>query len=42
MREGGGGTGAGNVSRMGDMKGAYMVFVGKREGSVLLGKHRHR
>ena len=33
---------AGDVVRMGDMKGVYRVFVGKREGRVLLGKHRHR
>jgi hypothetical protein len=32
----------GHVARMGERRCAYMVFVGKPEGSRPLGRHRHR
>jgi len=32
---------AGNVARIGDMRGAYCVLVGKHEGKRTLGRPRH-
>jgi len=33
---------AGNVARMGERRGVYMILVGKREGKRPLGRPRHR
>jgi hypothetical protein len=33
---------AGNVARMGEVRGAYNIFVGRPEGRRPLGRPRHR
>jgi hypothetical protein len=33
---------AGHIACMGEMRNAYNILVGKREGKTPLGKHRHR
>jgi len=32
----------GHVADMGEMRGAYMILVGRSEGKRLLGRPRHR